>query len=80
MQVRLLHMDYFISFRGFELELTRLDSPESYFKSISVDLRRKRDHIAKVLLDVGMNPVIPEGGYFIMADWSSFGMRKYLAG
>jgi len=62
-----------IVFRGFELELTRLGSPESYFKSISVDLRRKRDYIAKVLQDVGLNPVIPEGGYFIMADWSSFG-------
>ena len=30
----------------------------------------KRDYLAKVLTDVGMKPVIPEGGYFMMADWS----------
>ena len=55
--------------RAFELELSRLDSPDCYFKSISRDLKTKRDFIAKVLDDVGMKPVIPEGGYFIMANW-----------
>jgi hypothetical protein len=30
-----------------------------------------------VLADVGMNPVIPEGGYFIMADWSKLGKNVY---
>jgi kynurenine---oxoglutarate transaminase / cysteine-S-conjugate beta-lyase / glutamine---phenylpyruvate transaminase len=60
-------------FRGFEFELTRLNSPESYFKTIAVDLKKKRDFIAKILQDAGMNPVVPEGGYFIMADWSKLG-------
>lgn len=55
--------------RAFELELTRLDSPDCYFRSISVDLAVKRDFIARVLEEVGMKPVIPEGGYFIMANW-----------
>merc|ERR1712179_623757 len=58
--------------RGFELELERMGTPDCYFKSISVDLAKKRDYIAGVLKEVGMKPVIPEGGYFIMADWSSF--------
>ena len=57
--------------RGFEKEIDRLGQDESYFKSISVDLKGKRDFLAEVLNDVGMNPVIPEGGYFMMADWSS---------
>jgi len=57
--------------RGFEKELGRLGDKESYFKSISVDLKGKRDYLAEVLTDVGMKPVIPEGGYFMMADWSS---------
>eukprot|EP00088_Acartia_fossae_P047136 TRINITY_DN5107_c0_g1_i4.p1 TRINITY_DN5107_c0_g1~~TRINITY_DN5107_c0_g1_i4.p1 ORF type:complete len:461 (-),score=97.48 TRINITY_DN5107_c0_g1_i4:383-1765(-) len=57
--------------RAFELEMSRLDSPDCYFKSISVDLARKRDFISGMLENVGMKPVIPEGGYFIMADWSS---------
>ena len=57
--------------RGFEKEMSRLGQDDCYFKSISVDLQRKRDFLAKVLTEVGMKPVIPEGGYFMMADWSS---------
>merc|ERR1719273_397115 len=56
--------------RAFELEIQRLESPDCYFRSISVDLQKKRDFIAKILKDAGMDPVIPEGGYFIMANWS----------
>jgi len=56
--------------RGFEKEMARMGSEECYFRSISVDLQRKRDYLAQVLTDVGMKPVIPEGGYFMMADWS----------
>merc|ERR1712223_533276 len=56
--------------RGFEKEISRLDQEDCYFNSISVDLQKKRDFLAKVLTDVGMKPVIPEGGYFMMADWS----------
>lgn len=58
--------------RAFELELNRLDSPECYFRSLSVDLQDRRDLIASILEEAGMQPVIPEGGYFIMADWSGF--------
>jgi kynurenine--oxoglutarate transaminase/cysteine-S-conjugate beta-lyase/glutamine--phenylpyruvate transaminase len=50
-----------------------MDSPECYFNSISVDLQRKRDYLCGVLSEVGINPVIPEGGYFVMADWSQLG-------
>ncbi len=59
--------------RSFELELKRMDSPECYFRTIAKDLQKKRDYIVKILNEVGLNPVIPEGGYFIMADWSSLG-------
>ena len=58
--------------RGFEKEMARMDSPECFFNSIGPDLQKKRDALAKVLEDVGLNPVVPEGGYFIMADWSKF--------
>lgn len=54
--------------RCFELELTRLESSECYFNSISAELLPKRDRIVKLLIDAGLKPVIPEGGYFIMAD------------
>jgi len=55
---------------GFEKEIDRLGNPDCYFQSISVDLASKRDFIVEMLNDVGMKPVVPEGGYFIMADWS----------
>ena len=51
----------------------RLESPDCYFRSISVDLQKKRDYIAKILTEAGMDPVVPEGGYFIMANWSKLG-------
>ena len=35
----------------------------------------KRDFIARVLTEVGMKPVIPEGGYFIMANWADLAPR-----
>lgn len=56
--------------RGFEKEMSRLESPECYFNSISVDLLAKRDYLAGILSEAGFKPVVPEGGYFIMADWS----------
>jgi len=58
--------------RAFEKELDRLESPECYFKSIAEDLQYRRDLIASILTDAGLTPVIPEGGYFIMADWSPY--------
>ena len=56
--------------RCFELELERLDSPECYFNSIKSELKPKRDRLAKLLTDAHLTPVIPEGGYFMMADIS----------
>ncbi|XP_073836333.1 kynurenine aminotransferase isoform X1 [Musca autumnalis] len=57
--------------RGFELEMTRLDSPECFFKSLPRELQVKRDFMAKFLQDAGMKPTIPEGGYFMLADWTN---------
>lgn len=56
--------------RCFELEQSRLDTDECYFRSISAELKPKRDRLAKLLIDAGLKPVIPEGGYFMLADIS----------
>lgn len=56
--------------RCFELENSRLDSSDCYFNSISKELKPKRDQLAKLLIDAGLTPIIPEGGYFMMADIS----------
>ncbi|XP_076252879.1 kynurenine aminotransferase-like isoform X1 [Rhynchophorus ferrugineus] len=55
---------------AFETELARLGSDESYFVSISKELEPKREFMAKFLQEAGMKPIVPEGGYFMMADWS----------
>lgn len=57
--------------RGLEIELERLGTEESYFKSLPTQLESKRDYMAKFLTDVGMKCIIPEGGYFMIADWST---------
>ena len=33
------------------------------------------EYCGRVLTEVGMKPVIPEGGYFMMADWSDLADR-----
>lgn len=55
---------------AFEAELKRLGSPECYFNSISVELKSKRDFMVQFLQEAGMKPIVPEGGYFLLADWS----------
>ena len=59
--------------RAFEYELQRLSSTDCYFTSVSNQLRQKRDYLAKVLKNAGLEPIVPDGGYFIMADWSKLG-------
>lgn len=56
--------------RCFEHELQRMNESECYFKSISAELKPKRDKLVQLLTDVGLKPVIPEGGYFMLADIS----------
>jgi len=56
--------------RSFEVELARLGQPDSYFLSLPRELKEKRDFMAKFLSEAGMRPTIPEGGYFMLADWS----------
>ena len=59
---------------SFDTERQRLNSPQCYHNSISEELRPKRDKMAKFLEEVGMVPTVPEGGYFMVADFSNLGM------
>jgi len=45
----------------------------SYFKQLPRMLQVKRDEVYKALKEVGMDPIIPEGGYFMMAKTSNLG-------
>ena len=58
---------------GLEIETERLGQPDSYFKELPVMLKEKRDSMAKMLSSVGFKPIIPDGGYFMLADISEIG-------
>lgn len=46
-------------------------SPESYFQQLPALLHHKRKKLASCLQSVGLQPIMPEGGYFMVADISS---------
>jgi kynurenine--oxoglutarate transaminase/cysteine-S-conjugate beta-lyase/glutamine--phenylpyruvate transaminase len=60
-----------------EKELARLDQDDCYFNSLPTELDAKRLFLAKVLTDVGMKPIIPQGGYSVVVDWSPLGKFPY---
>uniref|UniRef100_A0A3Q3WAZ6 Aminotransferase class I/classII large domain-containing protein n=1 Tax=Mola mola TaxID=94237 RepID=A0A3Q3WAZ6_MOLML len=57
--------------QGFEREHELFGTPESYFQQLPAMLHRKRDKLASLLESVGLTPIMPEGGYFMTADFSS---------
>lgn len=65
---------------GFETEIPRIGTKECFFHSLPESLKSKRDFMADFLSKAGMNPTVPQGGYFMMADWSKLGnfIQKFL--
>ncbi|XP_019936974.2 kynurenine--oxoglutarate transaminase 3 [Paralichthys olivaceus] len=57
--------------QGLLLNCELMGQPECYFSSLAEELEGKRDRLASILLEVGMTPVIPEGGYFMLVDVTS---------
>lgn len=55
-------------------DIKRMDDPECYFNSLPKELEVKRDRMVRLLDSVGLKPIIPDGGYFIIADVSSLGL------
>ncbi|XP_041049499.1 kynurenine--oxoglutarate transaminase 1-like isoform X5 [Carcharodon carcharias] len=56
---------------GFVKEFECLGAPESYFTGLRQELQLKRDRLAAYLASVGLKPIVPEGGYFLIADISA---------
>lgn len=56
---------------GLEMETPRLGTPECYFNELSRMLLPKRDWMMKFLMEAGMKPIVPDGGYFMLADYSA---------
>lgn len=60
--------------RGFDTEMALMGTDKSYFRTLPKELQAKRDRMAQVLRDVGLKPIIPQGGYFMIADASNMSM------
>ncbi|XP_016066820.1 PREDICTED: kynurenine--oxoglutarate transaminase 3 [Miniopterus natalensis] len=56
--------------QAFWMEMKRMDDPECYFNSLPKELEVKRDRMVHLLGSVGLKPIVPDGGYFIIADVS----------
>ncbi|XP_028664863.1 kynurenine--oxoglutarate transaminase 1 isoform X2 [Erpetoichthys calabaricus] len=61
--------------RGFQRELDVLGRPESYLFQLPRQLQEKRNRLVECLLSVGMRPIIPEGGYFLIVDISALNVE-----
>ncbi|XP_017652441.1 kynurenine--oxoglutarate transaminase 3 isoform X2 [Nannospalax galili] len=57
--------------QAFWIDIKRVDDPECYFNSLPKELEVKRDRMVHLLESVGLRPIVPDGGYFIIADVSS---------
>jgi aminotransferase len=44
---------------------------DDYYAQLSRDYRRRRELLLGVLCEVGFDPVVPEGAYYMMADFSA---------
>ncbi|KFP39026.1 Kynurenine--oxoglutarate transaminase 3 [Chlamydotis macqueenii] len=57
--------------QAFWIDYKRMDDPDCYFYSLSRELESKRDRMAQLLQEAGLNPIIPDGGYFMIVDVST---------
>ena len=59
---------------SFEEEVKKLGQKDCYFTALAEELEPKRDAMAKFLSEAGIKPTVPDGGYFMMADFSALGL------
>ncbi|XP_013183437.1 kynurenine aminotransferase isoform X2 [Amyelois transitella] len=65
--------------RAIEFELSRWNTPDCYMSSISKELVSKRDVLNRILKDNGFITTLPDGGYFIMADYTKLANKMDLS-
>eukprot|EP01138_Halocafeteria_seosinensis_P013835 gb/GECG01014127.1/.p1 GENE.gb/GECG01014127.1/~~gb/GECG01014127.1/.p1 ORF type:complete len:426 (+),score=53.32 gb/GECG01014127.1/:1-1278(+) len=64
---------------AFQESMNAYEGSPNYFDFLRSEYLRKREKLATALRDAGLEPILPEGGFFIMADTSSVEIpRAYL--
>lgn len=56
---------------GFQREYDVFGTEDSYFHQLPIALHEKRKRLADCLKSVGLKPILPQGGYFMIADISN---------
>jgi aminotransferase len=59
--------------------LTAMDFGEAYFQALAQDYRRKRDLLFPILEKIGLQPVLPQGAYYIWTDSKAIAPNANLA-
>jgi aminotransferase len=49
------------------------DAPASFFEGLATDYQRKREMMCEALVKGGLDPIVPEGAYYVLADVSKLG-------
>lgn len=62
---------------GFEREYECFGKEESYFLQLPALLHHKRLRLAQCLQNVGLQPILPQGGYFMITDISTLSEFLY---
>lgn len=44
----------------------------TYYSYVRAEYQRKRDHLVQSLRDANLSPIVPEGGFFIIADTAAY--------
>jgi kynurenine--oxoglutarate transaminase/cysteine-S-conjugate beta-lyase/glutamine--phenylpyruvate transaminase len=57
-----------------EKETALIGKQGSFFKEMQEYFQSKRDEMASVLKEIGLNPIVPESGYFMLVDTTPLGM------
>ncbi|KAI8429455.1 hypothetical protein MSG28_000094 [Choristoneura fumiferana] len=59
---------------------TPVQTPECYMSSLARELLPKRDFLVNLLKNNGFKPTIPDGGYFVVADWTALANKVDMSG
>lgn len=65
---------------GFEAEYQKLGTKASYWRQLVKSLEPKRNRVASFLKEIDLKPTLPEGGYFMVADFSKMAEGVDLSG
>lgn len=54
-----------------------MNERKDYFPELKNMLERKRDKLCSALKSVGLNPIVPQGSYFVLASFENVKKEEY---